>query len=94
MLHLMKLVQPHYQSEAGRFLGQLKAERPHLEADQQASRLIHWDKAPQRAEDILEDRRSRLGQPAYVYQSMPVLRSRVTTATPQQPALAAPAAAD
>lgn len=87
MLHLLAINKPHYVSEASAFLADLKTERPHLEAAQMASRLIHWDKAPQRAEDILEDRRCRLRQPSYVYQSMPVKQVRITAASPDQPAL-------
>ena len=57
---------PDYTSEATRFIDQLKADKPTLEAEQRAGRALLWDKNLSRADqaDYLE---SRVPQQAYVY---------------------------
>ncbi|MDO4723570.1 MAG: DUF3460 family protein [Comamonadaceae bacterium] len=61
---------PHYESDATRFLDQLKAERPHLDAQQQAGRELLWDK------DVnprlwAQFRAGQVAQKPYVYQTNP-----------------------
>jgi hypothetical protein len=56
-----------YQSEFTQFLSELKSEKPHLEADQQAGRALLWDKDPLTVEDQRRAKAAKLKQPAYVY---------------------------
>jgi hypothetical protein len=58
-----------YESDATRFLKQLKADRPSLEAEQRAGRAIWWDKAPLDLKRRREELESRVAQQAYPYQS-------------------------
>ncbi|MDO4905232.1 MAG: DUF3460 family protein [Lautropia sp.] len=58
-----------YQSEATRFLNDLKAKRPHLEAEQQRGRAIWWDKAPLDLDRRREEVASRVMQKPYPYQT-------------------------
>ena len=58
----------HYESEHTRFIREMKEKKPRLEAEQQKSRSIWWDKRPQ---DLAEEKKmdaGRVQQPAYVYQ--------------------------
>ena len=57
---------PDYQSDVTRFLEQLKADKPDLEAQQRAGRAIWWDKHLDR-ELIADWKRSRVPQKPYVY---------------------------
>ncbi len=59
---------PDYQSEVTQFIGDLKAARPDLEAQQRAGRAIWWDKHIDRE---LQDewKQARVRQKAYVYGS-------------------------
>jgi hypothetical protein len=59
----------HYESEHTRFIREMKDTKPALEAEQQRSRAIWWDKLPR---DLAERKRmdaGRVPQPAYVYQT-------------------------
>lgn len=57
---------PHYQSEATRFIEQLKADKPDLEARQRAGRALLWDKNIDRAAQA-EYREAKVAQQPYVY---------------------------
>jgi len=56
-----------YQSEFTQFLNELKNEKPHLEADQQAGRALLWDKEPLSVEDQRRAKAAKLKQRPYVY---------------------------
>jgi len=56
-----------YQSEFTQFLNELKSEKPHLEAEQQAGRSLLWDKEPLSTEDLRRAKAAKLKQRAYVY---------------------------
>ena len=56
-----------YQSEFTQFLNELKSEKPHLEAGQQAGRALLWDKEPLTPEDQRRAKAAKLKQRAYVY---------------------------
>ena len=57
---------PDYQSDVTQFIGQLKAEKPDLEAQQRAGRSIWWDKHLDR-EALTEWKEARVPQKPYVY---------------------------
>ncbi len=59
---------PDYQSEVTQFIGDLKAARPDLEAQQRAGRAIWWDKRIDR-ELQGEWKQARVPQKPYVYGS-------------------------
>lgn len=59
------LVKPYY-SEATRFLQDLKAQRPELEASQKQGRALLWDR-PQDPELRAAFDRARVPQKPYVY---------------------------
>lgn len=61
---------PHYTSEATQFIDNLKAERPHLDAQQQAGRNLLWDKLVDR-KLWQEYQAGRVAQKPYVYQTNP-----------------------
>jgi hypothetical protein len=67
----MKLSKQHqlYESEHTRFIAELKAKNPAIEAGQQAGRALLWDKAPLSLDEQARLKQSRLRQPSYVYQS-------------------------
>ena len=59
---------PDYESDATRFIHQLKAQRPELEAQQRQGRGLLWDKPIDR--DIqAEFKQGRVAQKPYVYQT-------------------------
>lgn len=59
---------PDYQSDATRFINQLKAEQPALEASQRAGRDLLWDKSVDR--QAWEGyNAARVPQRPYVYQN-------------------------
>jgi len=62
----MPLFWKAYQSEATKFIDELKAQKPTLEQEQRAGRALLWDKA-QNPDDTAEFRAARVAQPAYVY---------------------------
>ena len=57
---------PDYQSEVTQFIGQLKDQKPALDAQQQAGRPLLWDKEVDR-EVWAEYRAGRVAQKPYVY---------------------------
>jgi hypothetical protein len=57
-----------YESEIGRFLREMKAADPALEAGQKVGRAIWWDRFLD-ADLLRRFRQSDVAQPAYVYQS-------------------------
>ena len=59
---------PDYHSEVSDFLGDLKAAKPDLEAQQRAGRALLWDKQVDR-ELQSEWKEARVPQKAYVYSS-------------------------
>jgi len=56
-----------YESDITRFIRELKASRPHLEADQRKGRAILWDREPVTPEEAQRTRASELALPPYVY---------------------------
>lgn len=56
-----------YQSEFTQFLNELKTQKPHLEADQQAGRALLWDKEPLTVEDQRRAKVAKIKQRPYVY---------------------------
>lgn len=58
-----------YESDATRFLKELKAQRPTLEAEQQRGRAIWWDKQPIDLGRRAEENASRVMQKPYPYQT-------------------------
>ncbi len=59
---------PDYESDTTQFIKQLKAQKPELDAQQQAGRALLWDKQVDR--DALQDYNAgRIPQQPYVYQS-------------------------
>lgn len=64
----MPLLWKPYQSDVTRFIGELKARKPTLEAEQRAGRALLWDRAIDRsAQD--EWRQANVPQQPYVYQT-------------------------
>ena len=59
---------PDYPSEVTSFIGDLKAAKPNLEAQQRAGRALLWDKQVDR-ELQSEWKEARVPQKAYVYGS-------------------------
>lgn len=57
----------HYKSDITRFLEELKANKPELEASQQAGRALLWDKAPISLDEQRRAQMARVKQKAYVY---------------------------
>lgn len=64
----MPLFWKPYKSDVTTFIEQLKAQRPTLEAEQQAGRALLWDKPIDR-EAQAEYRAARVPQQPYVYQN-------------------------
>jgi len=57
-----------YQSEVTRFIDELKAKKPTLEAEQRAGRALLWDKPQDRDAQAAYDA-ARVPQQPYVYQT-------------------------
>ncbi|MBU3542098.1 MAG: DUF3460 family protein [Burkholderiaceae bacterium] len=57
----------HYKSDITRFLEELKATKPELEASQQEGRALLWDKAPISLDEQRRAQMARVKQKAYVY---------------------------
>ncbi len=57
----------HYVSEHTRFIRDLLAKRPELEAVQRTGREIWWDKLPAEVDAQRDMNRGRVPQKAYVY---------------------------
>ncbi len=58
-----------YESEHTRFIRELKAQTPGMEARQLEGRSLLWDKAPQSLDEQERARQSHLRQNAYPYQN-------------------------
>jgi hypothetical protein len=67
LLSILGNIMARYQSEFTQFLTELKTQKPHLEADQQAGRALLWDKEPLTVEDQRRNKAAKLKQRAYVY---------------------------
>lgn len=59
----------HYRSEFTNFLSRLRAERPHLEAEQRKGRAIYWDKGPIDMDGTRRNLESKVTQKGYPYQA-------------------------
>ena len=59
----------HYESEHTRFIREMKEQKPKLEAEQQKSRAIWWDKRPKELAEEKKMDEGRVPQPSYVYQT-------------------------
>jgi hypothetical protein len=66
----MPLFWKPYQSDVTRFISELKAKKPTLEAEQRAGRALLWDR-PQDREAQAEFAAARVPQKPYVYQPEP-----------------------
>jgi len=58
-----------YESEATKFIAELKQKNPKLEEQQRDGRALLWDKAPLDLDKMARDKDSRVKQSPYVYQS-------------------------
>jgi hypothetical protein len=58
-----------YESEHTKFINELKAKNPAMEAGQVEGRSLLWDKAPLSLDEQRRVAESRIRQQAYVYQS-------------------------
>jgi hypothetical protein len=67
----MPLFWKPYTSDVTRFIADLKAKKPTLEAEQQAGRALLWDKQIDRQAQA-EWKAARVPQKPYVYQTEPV----------------------
>ena len=67
----MKFSKQHslYQSEHTKFIAELKAKNPQIDAGQVAGRALLWDKAPTSLDEQDRLKASRLAQQSYVYQN-------------------------
>jgi hypothetical protein len=67
----MKLSKQHslYESDHTKFIKELKAANPAMEAGQKTGRSLLWDKAPLSLEEQKRIAESRVRQQAYVYQN-------------------------
>ena len=66
----MPLFWKPYTSDVTRFIGELKAKKPTLAAEQRAGMALLWDKRIDRQAQA-EYRKARVPQPPYVYFSPP-----------------------
>jgi hypothetical protein len=64
----MPLFWKKYESDVTRFIGELKARKPTLEAEQRAGRALLWDRAIDREAEA-EWRDAAVPQQPYVYQT-------------------------
>ena len=58
-----------YESEATKFIAELKLKNPQLEEQQRAGRALLWDKAPITLDDAERTKIARVKQQPYVYQN-------------------------
>jgi hypothetical protein len=58
-----------YESEATKFIAELKQKNPQLEAEQLAGRALLWDKTPINLDNSEREKSSRVKQQPYVYQN-------------------------
>lgn len=59
----------NYESEATKFINELKQKNPNLETSQREGRSLLWDKAPIDLDQMDRTDASRVKQQAYVYQN-------------------------
>lgn len=59
----------NYESEATKFIAELKVKNPQLEEQQRAGRALLWDKAPLDLDKSARDKESSVEQAPYVYQN-------------------------
>jgi hypothetical protein len=59
----------NYESDHTRFIREMKEKKPALEAEQQTSRAIWWDKLPKDLAETSKMDAGRVPQAAYVYQT-------------------------
>jgi hypothetical protein len=64
----MPLFWKPYRSDVTQFIGELKARKPTLEAEQRAGRALLWDRALDRSEQA-EWQQAEVPQQPYVYQT-------------------------
>lgn len=64
----MPLFWKPYQSDVTKFINELKAKKPTLEAEQRAGRALLWDRVLDR-DALAEQRDARVAQQPYVYQT-------------------------
>ena len=64
----MPLLWKPYQSDVTQFIGELKAKKPTLEAEQRAGRALLWDRTIDREAEA-EWREADVPQQPYVYQT-------------------------
>ena len=69
----MEFFRKPYQSDVTRFITEMKAKKPTLEAEQRAGRALLWDKQIDRSAQA-EYADARVPQSPYVYFSRPELR--------------------
>ena len=69
----MEFFRKPYQSDITRFITELKAKKPTLEAEQRAGRALLWDKQIDRSAQA-EYADARVPQSPYVYFARPELR--------------------
>lgn len=60
---------PDYESDTTQFIRQLKADQPHLPAQQQQGRALLWDKQVD-AQAQAQFEAARVAQKPYVYQTL------------------------
>lgn len=58
-----------YESEATKFIAELKQKNPQLEEQQRAGRALLWDKTPINLDNSEREQSSRVKQQPYVYQN-------------------------
>jgi len=58
-----------YESEATKFIAELKEKNPQLEQQQRDGRALLWDKAPIDMDKTAREQDSRVVQQPYVYQN-------------------------
>jgi hypothetical protein len=58
-----------YESEATKFIAELKQKNPQLEEQQRAGRALLWDKTPINLDNSEREQNSRVKQQPYVYQN-------------------------
>lgn len=61
--------QYNYESEATKFINELKQKNPNLEASQREGRSLLWDKAPIDLDQMDRTNASRISQQPYPYQN-------------------------
>lgn len=57
----------HYESDITKFLKQLKAENPNIEAEQLHGRSLLWDQQPRSLEDQHREQLARVKKSSYEY---------------------------